>query len=404
MNNKHFILFTVFLLILAGLSGCDYPEGASLFTPDYETLPDPVIAGIDPPGMTLAGIGSITISGENFSSTAANNLVYFDGLRGTVLGASPTQLEVRPPIYIADSIRVRVAVIGAEMISNELLYRLEAAVERWGGFSDAENPGGLTTDGEGNVYAGVFNNNTSSTDGIIKITPSLEKSSYGLANHTRPYRALRFGSDGYLYSATQAATRPLIARIPPDGGTEQNWLPLPVGTNITDIEFDEYGFLWAAGNNNDVFRINTSEGGFTAVPYSANVRNLRYYNGHLYVSGSREGNYNIWRLPVDAEGNLGSEEVYFAFSNEIGVSGAIALAITFAEDGTLYIGSNTTDGIIVVHPDRSWEPLYPGLLPPRYIAFTWDQGVNMFATRQIGDAGPRQLYRINMQKEKAPYY
>src|SRR4051812_25252318 len=55
----------------------------------------PTISSIAP----LSGaVGStITIIGTNFSSTAANNIVYFGATRGTVTSATATELQVTVP-------------------------------------------------------------------------------------------------------------------------------------------------------------------------------------------------------------------------------------------------------------------------------------------------------------------
>ena len=47
---------------------------------------------------TSAAVGdTVTITGSGFSTTAANNIVYFGGVRATVSSATPTQLVVTVP-------------------------------------------------------------------------------------------------------------------------------------------------------------------------------------------------------------------------------------------------------------------------------------------------------------------
>lgn len=55
----------------------------------------PVIAAIQP--ASAAAGSEITITGTGFSATAAHNTVWFSGVRGDVLSATPTQLRVRVP-------------------------------------------------------------------------------------------------------------------------------------------------------------------------------------------------------------------------------------------------------------------------------------------------------------------
>ncbi|WP_456443041.1 IPT/TIG domain-containing protein, partial [Caldithrix abyssi] len=83
-------LIFIFALIFLHISGCknDYPP--SLWDPNFEAEPDPVITAIQPDS-AFGGIGIITILGENFSADPRKNHVYFNGEKGEVLEASATE-------------------------------------------------------------------------------------------------------------------------------------------------------------------------------------------------------------------------------------------------------------------------------------------------------------------------
>ena len=104
---------------------------------------------------------------------------------------------------------------------------------------------------------------------------------------------------------------------------------------------------------------------------------------------------------IDAQGNLGAEEVYFPFSDAYGVEGATIQAITFAADGTMFVGTDGPDAILTVHPDRTWEPFYPGLLQPAIINFAWGSGAILYAVREAGGDQTQAILRINTQREGA---
>jgi hypothetical protein len=399
---KKIINLTVFVLI-GILWGCEYDQPGSLFDADDQGKPAPVISSIEPPDLALAGVGEIVITGSNFSSVMHENVVYFGEKSAHIYEVSTTELRVRPPNLTNESLKVRVAVTGAISFSNAIEYSLLPAVQTLGVFRDNENPYAMAVDAQENIFVGVFNVNTSRTAGIYKITPDLEVSNYGQANHTREYTSLRLGADGYLYSV-QGRLR-VIARVPPGGGAEENWLTtLPAGVSLVDIDFDEYGYLWAVGDNQNIFRIQMSDRSFTAYPFAADIRAVRYYGGHVYLAGRQgSGPRNIWRLAVGSGDITGQPEVYFAFS-EAYRSDAEALGLAFAADGTLYIGTDSEDVIIVVYPDKSWEPLYPGLFQPVGSVMHWGSDSHMYVANLKTAPARNSILKINTLKSGAPYY
>jgi hypothetical protein len=65
------------------------------FLPGFITYPPPVITSLSP---VFAPVGAtVTITGSNFGATPAENIVFFGGVRATVLTAGPGQLTVQVP-------------------------------------------------------------------------------------------------------------------------------------------------------------------------------------------------------------------------------------------------------------------------------------------------------------------
>ena len=109
------IVFTLTLLIYIFLAGCADEPGDSLYKPEtFTTGPAPSITNIEtiyPNYSTenaFAGIGVVRITGENFVENINWNFVYFDKEPGIILNASNTELEVKTPNVLGDSVRIKI--------------------------------------------------------------------------------------------------------------------------------------------------------------------------------------------------------------------------------------------------------------------------------------------------------
>ena len=66
----------------------------------------PVVTSISPTSGPINTL--LTISGSNFSTTPANNIVYFDGVRATVQNSTATSLQVTVPAGITSSAKITI--------------------------------------------------------------------------------------------------------------------------------------------------------------------------------------------------------------------------------------------------------------------------------------------------------
>jgi len=398
-----FILIKIFLIVIL-VSGCEFDNTPVATDPRDEGGPTPEITAIEPENQWLAGVDEIVITGNNFSDIPEENHVYFDDKKGTILEATNTELQVRPPVdAIGDSIRVRVAVMGAVHFSNTVYYTLEQAMQQWGGLPGSQLPWGVTIDSDDNVY--VATEGPGDLQGIQKITPDGELSQYS-PRQGWIYISLRMGPDGYLYAARGPAQQAILYRVVPGGGeTPSPWIAAAHGIGrVRDMDFDANNYLWAGGNNDELYRISLDQE-VTPYPLDHNVIGVRVFEDYLYVASQSDDEYNIWRFPLDAQSELGEKELYFAFSDEIGDPSIAAYSITFSADGELFVGTDSGDyGMIIVYPDRSWEPFYPALIKPRTRAMTWGSGQYMYINRQEYNDEPQRLFRVNTLREGAPYY
>ena len=226
------------LLLVLSLAACDTGPAESLYDPDFEGAPDPVVTGIEPSGSALAGVSEIVIRGENFGSDPDAVRVYFGDTRAELLEASPTQLRVRAPNLTPGTVNIRVSVVGALDLSNPMPYALEAAVADFGDIKTFEEPFGIASDAAGNLYVSLFSTNVSA--GIKRITPEGERSDY--ISTTFKWEDLAFGPDGGLYGVRGVRA---AFRFPPGGGPQETWAVIPDNSaRLTAIDFDADGHAW----------------------------------------------------------------------------------------------------------------------------------------------------------------
>jgi hypothetical protein len=130
------------------------------------------------------------------------------------------------------------------------------------------------------------------------------------------------------------------------------------------------------------------------------------------VAATKDGIEGVWKIPIDANGDLGTEELYFDISN-LRLQTKIN-AIAFAEDGNLILGLDKgPDPILVVKPDKSYEELYPGVIEANsVISIFWpSNSTSMYFVRgeERNADGTKVVVgqaplRVEMEKFGAPYY
>lgn len=388
----HRRIFSVLVVSVLGsimISACDSGPAPSLYDPDRLSDADPVISSVEPIGSALAGVDVVTISGQNFSSNAEDNLVYFNESRAEVLEASPTELRVQAPNTPGSDVQIRVAILGAENYSNNIPYQLDAASEEFGTITAFEEPFALTSDGSGNLYVSLNSDNISV--GVVRIAPDGSRSTY--IETTFKWDSMAFGNDGLLY--TVRAVRAIFRFA--EGGSQQVWAVIPNNSvRLTALSFDEQGNLWAGGNNENLYRV-TPDKAILAFPFEANVRALVVFGGHLYAAATQNGASKIWRFQL-SPGGIGAAEEYFDITAQFV---AEALSLAFATTGELFVGTDGVDPVILVSLDRVGQALYPGVLNPAAVSFAWGNAPSLYMTQGKTNTTNPNLIRINTRREGA---
>jgi len=402
--------FITMLILVALLSvGCsDNETTPSLYDPNKPIGATPTIVALTPAGSALAGVAEITITGTNFSAVKEENTVYFNGVTATVLDASPTQLKVKAPSTILEDISVRVAVYKVAEFSNVVTYDLIAAVEPVFEFKDFEVPNGLTTDAAGNLYMSfTFQGGTGGTK---KLTPSGTLTEWAPRGSETFHTALKWYNNEIYAARRQKVLFKVVSATKPATYVSSSTL---LG-NIYDFDFDPDGNIWAGGNNTGavagIYSITPSKV-IKSFPFEADIKSVRIFKEinldlYVYIAARKDNEEAIFRAKIFSADSLGTIEKYFSLTEAFGIEyPAISVnAVTFAFDGDMVIGTNMTDPVVILHPNKTHEILYPGLLSADATLFAWGPGNNLYYTRGVTASDAQIVIRVDMQKPGAPYY
>ncbi|MFQ5772484.1 MAG: IPT/TIG domain-containing protein, partial [bacterium] len=138
-------------------SGCENKEPNTVWYPNPDEKPQPVIQSVEPAVSAYAGIQVITLTGQNFSPIPVENIITVKGQPGIILTASETKITAIPPLVIGDSVSLRLDVIGSYYSGEFQPYRLISPANVYGNFAADEFVQDIEFDKDGNLYALIIN-------------------------------------------------------------------------------------------------------------------------------------------------------------------------------------------------------------------------------------------------------
>lgn len=359
----------------------------------------PVIQSILPDLAAYALIDTITITGQNFSTDSADMWVYFNSTPGTVISTSLTEIKVRTPDLISDSVMIKIVKrTASKYVSYQ--YQLKQGVGSYYPFLKEEAPKSITTDKDGNVYVSLLLGGLAG--GIRKIDKTtLEMTVYAPKGSETNWTGMKFGGT-QLYAAKNNRgiwkIDPGVA--PPNApwsGPSQG-----VDANVLDLDFDQSGIMWAAGAH--IYRINpATQAAKKFALTGAALKSVRVYQNYLYVAGTIAGKEGVWRYQIISADELGAQEEYYLLTNDYPL--AKIQAITFDSEGRLYVGTDNSNPVIVVATDKVGHILYPESLPAKAAWFAWLEGEYMLYTKDTTpDDATAYIMKVYAGVTSAPYY
>lgn len=387
------LLFFVFILV-----GCKDEVTPSLWEekPKGET---PVITSVSPPTEALAGVTIITIEGQNFSTVAENNYVYFDSKRAAILENSGTRLVVRAPDLVRDGILIKIAVFGVELFSNTMPYNLKAAVSLAYPFKDFENPYAIDLDNSGNLYMSLVADNVAK--GIWKLAPDGSFTEFAPKGGETFYNGIKVGPEGKLYGVRNVRAIFEIAE-----GVAPVAIPVPLTTaKFLDLDFDKDKNLWVGGEGGYIFRINVTTKETKDFAFDYKISSMKVYDDHLYVAAQSNTEMGVWKMQIISADELGTPVKVFDFAANFNIITDKINTLAISADGELFLGTNTVEVMLIIYPDGSFSQWYEGLLTGPVISSSWGGDTNLYYTRAKTAEGQTQvIYKVNMEKLGAPYF
>lgn len=403
--NRYFIKVLLIFITIVFTVGCENEYPDSIFQADANFKANPVINSISPP-MAFAGVDTLELTGQNFSPNIEEMEIYFNGLRGEIVSSTPSLIRAVPANITGNTIKIQLRVDGALEFAVFDSYQLDPIIINYGSFDEFDNVFGIECDVNEEIFVSLLGKK------IEKIDAELERSIYVNDLLLDKTSQIRFGPEGEIYYLNGIR---FLVRLEPNGGSNALFATLP--GNAWDLDFDSDKNIYAGGSGQAVYKITPEKEASTVAEYKdVNIKAIRVFDNYVYVAGKYSGDDStipgvaVWRNEIIPNSEtLGANELVFDF--EANYTGFEIQSLEIAADGDLYIGSSAPEAIIVVHPNGSFEPLYPGVLSPSIYAMTWGNGDFLYLTKReiiIKDDGSEKevstVQRLNMRKSGAPHF
>ena len=388
-------------LLIFSCEDPNYPE--NIWDEDDQGNASPSISSVEPEEAAFAGIDTLTINGQNFSENASANLVYFNNMLGEVISATSTSLKVVTPNLVSDSVQIRVAVQGAFLFADHSsLYTLTAAVIDYGPFDQFTDIFSLDLDRDENLIVSM-DGTPNAEFWIVDTNQDSAVWSGALAKGS----GMKLGPTGSVYFVNYQRYLYKDEQGTPKENTE---IFKRLNGNVTDLDFDSNGNLFAGGTGSiiDVVDINDDGGltsGVTEVKNldTLDVISLRVFNDHLYVlTTTVSSDQAIYKMQIlDDSGSLGDMELVFdwsAYTNKL----SSALCFTLSETGDLFVGSDSDVQPLTYIQNGNASGFYSSILTAPITYMAWGNSNYLYLINKTEETN--RVQRVDTRMSGADYY
>lgn len=396
-------------------------EADSLFDPEEQYRPDPVITEITPDS-ALAGITEITIAGEHFSPNPDENVIFFKEdpktevvQRGSVLSASANELRVvSPPLY-SDSVQIKLSVLGALKYAVVSNYKLMPAVETISLRLDSDAPNmnivahGVAIDQYEDAYVLANVYNPTSASKVVRKLP-FDGSFLRYVDSQFLTDGVVTGPGDTLFAAADLGRTKFVAAFPPGEGSS---IYKSLSSAPRDLDFGEDGNVWIAAEDEVLLYSKSGDGSITSLgSYPLQLMQLRHVDNRLYLLGQTDKNdYSeqiIWTTEIQEDDVLGDPVELVNSATATWLDTAHINSFALDADGRLYVAtSKQQDGVHILDANGDHlEALYPGLISAPIQDLTWGNQTYLYGTQVVSDASPIEsnLLKIDLQRIGSKYW
>lgn len=413
-NNKLIILLWVFLILIR----CEYERGYDPVSSSPSGTARPEITAIEPDS-AKNGILEITLKGKNFSPVSGDNFILFGTtLVHHIITANDDQLTFLRPLDISGAVTVRVSVKRASQISPDYdNYWLEEGIFEMIGSTKIYS---FAIDSAENLYV-----HNSADDIVYKLSPDGEQSEYGnVIDGSTNFESstMRMGPGGYLYvqrNTSDDGGYKRLYTIAPGGAETERFVKL--SRAVRSFDFDQNGNIFSGGTNSGMFIIHPDKSFARVGNYQDfDIRAVRVFDGYVYVAAKYTGTETLFSpdtATVIAEPNdtgiwknqilndeLNASEIVFNWADAGSFSQSEIKDITFSEEGDIYVSTDNSEPVLVIHSIGTIEALYENLLTGPTNQLVWGNGNYLYVNRYNTDEENSGVDRIIMGKKGAPYF
>tara|TARA_Y100001960_G_scaffold239448_1_gene252594 strand:- start:244 stop:1227 length:984 start_codon:yes stop_codon:yes gene_type:complete len=322
---------------------------------------------------------------------------------GNVISATSTSLRVVTPNLVSDSVQIRVAVQGAFLFADHSsLYTLTAAVSDYGPFDQFTDIFSLDLDRDENLIVSM-DGSPNAEFWIVDTNQDSAVWSGALAKGS----GMKLGPTGSVYFVNYQRYLYKDEQGTPKENTE---IFKRLNGNVTDLDFDSNGNLFAGGTGSiiDVVDINDDGGltsGVTEVKNldTLDVLSLRVFNDHLYVlTTTVSSDQAIYKMQIlDDSGSLGDLELVFdwsAYTNKL----SSALCFTLSEAGDLFVGSDSDDQPLTYIQNGNASGFYSSILTAPISYMAWGNSNYLYLINKTEETN--RVQRVDTRMSGADYY
>jgi hypothetical protein len=441
MKDHRFLLIAsiVVAVVTAVFIGCKNDVAGPMWNNPPASSLDGSITGVSP-AQALAGVNTITITGNNLSGvldsttvtrysyytdtlnvkdsillsnqTFVFNGVYFNNVQATVISASPGMIKVYRPNVVSDNCTITIASNKALVAAKYNNYKITSVSEQYGSFVANVPLSTVTVDSAGNLYVVE-----TASKYLWKVTPNGQSTKImtsvggdAVLMLTQVPSDAKIGPDGRFYYLSSAFPNTKeIHMVDFNASTVMDslWYTFAPVKNVICGDFDANGYFYTGGRKSgiQIIRPNRSkrDDGYYATD---TISSMRVFNGYVYVATRKA----IYRHSISDTSKIGATEPVLDLTQGIFPSLPIK-ALSFSANGTkMYIGTDSQYPILVVDVPSAFpiqpnnvEFLYRGILSSYCKQFCFEKYLYMIS----GNTTPAvnwTVYKIDVGTTGAPYY